>query len=77
MGFTSRLFPPWPTSKVFFRLVVYFLVSLIRGLREANSDLQKQLVLERTEEKRKIYQMAGGENFEAPNISKILVQTFL
>uniref|UniRef100_A0A915IHJ8 TMC domain-containing protein n=1 Tax=Romanomermis culicivorax TaxID=13658 RepID=A0A915IHJ8_ROMCU len=39
-------------------LIVYFLVSLIRGLREANEDLQKQLILERTEEKRKVYRMA-------------------
>uniref|UniRef100_T1J1A4 TMC domain-containing protein n=1 Tax=Strigamia maritima TaxID=126957 RepID=T1J1A4_STRMM len=41
-------------------LIIYYLLSLARSLREANKDLKNQLRRERTEERKKVLQMAEG-----------------
>lgn len=51
-------------------LIIYFLFALVRGLREANHDLSSQLVQERTEEKKKIFELAGGKKKRAVLFSK-------
>lgn len=40
-------------------LIIYYLVSLTNSLREANNDLKIQLRRERTEERRKMFQMVN------------------
>ncbi|KAK6627305.1 hypothetical protein RUM44_009782 [Polyplax serrata] len=40
-------------------LIIYYLVSLTNSLREANNDLKAQLRRERTEERRKMFQMVN------------------
>jgi len=42
-------------------LIIYYLLSLTGALREANTDLKNQLRRERTEERRKMFKMAGGK----------------
>ncbi|XP_017769171.1 PREDICTED: transmembrane channel-like protein 3 [Nicrophorus vespilloides] len=52
-------------------LIIYYLISLTNALREANDDLKIQLRRERTEERRKMFQIAdrrrrGSGEFNAP-----------
>lgn len=42
-------------------LIIYYLLSLTGALREANNDLKFQLRRERTEERRKMFKIAGGK----------------
>lgn len=53
-------------------LIIYYLISLTNSLREANNDLKIQLRRERTEERRKMFQMVdkrarkGSKDSETP-----------
>ncbi|RZF48510.1 hypothetical protein LSTR_LSTR011068 [Laodelphax striatellus] len=45
-------------------LIIYYLISLTNSLREANNDLKVQLRRERTEERRKVFQMVDRKHRE-------------
>lgn len=50
-------------------LIIYYLLSLTGALREANNDLKIQLRRERTEERRKMFKMAGKKD-DTPKFGK-------
>ncbi|XP_054276492.1 transmembrane channel-like protein [Macrosteles quadrilineatus] len=50
-------------------LIIYYLISLTSALREANNDLKIQLRRERTEERRKMFQLVDKKRQEAENPS--------
>jgi hypothetical protein len=51
-------------------LIIYYLLSLTGALREANNDLKIQLRRERTEERRKMFKMAGGKKKDDTPLGK-------
>lgn len=51
-------------------LIIYYLLSLTNALREANNDLKIQLRRERTEERRKMFKLAGGKKKDETPMAK-------
>ena len=47
-------------------LIIYYLLSLTGALRESNNDLKIQLRRERTEERRKMFKLAGKKKDDTP-----------
>jgi len=54
-------------------LVIYYLNSVANSLRDANKDLKDQLRRERTEERRKVFQMADARHDPPNSASKWMV----